>query len=327
MRYFLTAIFWLLASQTVLAKSLTIYTYDSFVSEWGPGPQIKTAFEKTCGCTIKFVGLVDAVAILGRLKFEGETSPADIVVGLDAGLTAIAGDTGLFAANTIDTSALNIPGGWADKTFLPFDYGYFALIYDRTILANPPRSLEDLVDGTATLIIQDPRTSSPGLGFMLWMRKIYGDGAADAWARLAPRIVTVTNGWSESYGLFLKGEADMVVSYSTSPAYHLTVEKDDRYKAAAFAQGHYTQIEVAARLARSHDPELADKFLEFLVSPEAQAILPTTQWMYPVRDVGNALPPAFGQLIEITKPLSFSPQEVKANRAGWVAEWREALSR
>ncbi len=25
---------------------LVVYTYDSFTSDWGPGPQVKTAFEK-----------------------------------------------------------------------------------------------------------------------------------------------------------------------------------------------------------------------------------------------------------------------------------------
>ena len=334
MRFFLVTLMWLFAASPAIfatsqgwAKTLTIYTYGSFVSEWGPGPRIKSAFEKTCDCTLNFVGLADAVAILGRLKFEGDTARADIVLGLDMGLVAEAKATGLFAPHAIDTSALNVPGGWADETFVPFDYGYFAFIYDKTRLASPPKSLEELVDGTASVIIQDPRSSSPGLGLMLWMRKVYGADAGDAWARLAPRIITVTNGWSESYGLFLKGEADMVLSYSTSPAYHITVDKDDRYRAAPFAEGHYIQIEVAAKLARSPEPGLAEDFLAFLVSGEAQAMLPTTQWMYPVRDVKGALPPAFGQLIEVSTPLSFTSREVMANRAKWVAQWREALSR
>ena len=53
------------------------------------------------------------------------------------------------------------------------------------------------------------------------MREVYGDKAADAWRKLAPKVVTVTQGWSEAYDLFLKGEADMVLSYTTSPAYHI----------------------------------------------------------------------------------------------------------
>ena len=44
-------------------KTLTVYTYESFVSEWGPGPKVKEAFEKTCACTVEFVGVADGVAL------------------------------------------------------------------------------------------------------------------------------------------------------------------------------------------------------------------------------------------------------------------------
>ena len=64
-------------------SELVIYTYESFVSEWGPGPQIAANFEKECGCTVRFVGAGDGAALLGRLRLEGERTPADIVLGLD----------------------------------------------------------------------------------------------------------------------------------------------------------------------------------------------------------------------------------------------------
>ena len=62
---------------------LTIYTYDSFVSDWGPGPGIERAFEEVCNCDLKFVGMGDGAALLARLKLEGARSEADIVLGLD----------------------------------------------------------------------------------------------------------------------------------------------------------------------------------------------------------------------------------------------------
>ena len=43
-------------------KTLTVYTYESFVSEWGPGPKVKEAFESTCDCTVNFVGVADGVS-------------------------------------------------------------------------------------------------------------------------------------------------------------------------------------------------------------------------------------------------------------------------
>src|SRR3546814_2836637 len=86
------------------------------------------------------------------------------------------------------------------------------LVYDDEALAEPPGSLKDLVERSdAEILIQDPRTSTPGLGLLLWVRKVYGDRAGEAWAALRPRIVTVSSGWTESYGLFLEGEAPMEI--------------------------------------------------------------------------------------------------------------------
>ena len=55
---------------------LTIYTYDSFTSEWGPGPAIETAFEAQCNCDLNFVALDSSIGILGRVQLEGASSKA-----------------------------------------------------------------------------------------------------------------------------------------------------------------------------------------------------------------------------------------------------------
>ena len=56
---------------------LTVYTYDSFVSEWGSGPKLEAAFEKSCNCDLKFIAVEDGVSILNRLKIEGDKAKAD----------------------------------------------------------------------------------------------------------------------------------------------------------------------------------------------------------------------------------------------------------
>ena len=117
---------------------LTIYTYESFTSEWGPGPVIAKKFEETCDCVVKFVGAGDGAGLLSRLRLEGERSPADIVLGLDTNLTAEATATGLFGPHGIEDPALDLPVAWSDPIFLPYDWGYFAFVYDETRLANPP---------------------------------------------------------------------------------------------------------------------------------------------------------------------------------------------
>ncbi|WP_345830481.1 thiamine ABC transporter substrate binding subunit [Erwinia sp. HDF1-3R] len=306
---------------------LTVYTYDSFSAEWGPGPAIKKAFEARCGCELKYVALEDGVSLLNRLRMEGKNSKADVVLGLDNNLLDAAQKTGLFAPAKVDTHSITLPGGWHNSTFVPYDYGWFAFVYDKTRLQNPPKSLRELVDSDRPLrvIYEDPRTSTPGLGLLLWMKKVYGDSAPQAWQKLAQKTVTVTKGWSEAYGLFLKGEGDMVLSYTTSPAYHLIEEKKSQYAAANFQEGHYLQVEVAGQLKSSRQPELAQKFMQFMLDKPFQQSIPTGNWMYPV--VKTALPAGFDTLTIPAKTLTFTPEEVASQRSQWISEWQRAVSR
>ncbi|VXA77760.1 MULTISPECIES: thiamine ABC transporter substrate binding subunit [Aeromonas] len=315
----------LLSTQAFAADTLTVYTYSSFTAEWGPGPKIKQAFEKECGCNLNLVALEDGVAILNRLRLEGRHSKADLVLGLDDALLSEAKQSGLFAPHTTRLDGIKVPGGWQDDTFVPYDYGYFAFVYNKDKLKAPPKSLKELVERQDLKVIyQDPRTSTPGQGLMLWMKSVYGDQAPAAWTQLANKTVTVTKGWSEAYGMFLDGEADMVLSYTSSPAYHLIAENKPQYQAAAFEEGHYRQVEVAAKLKSAKQGKLADQFLQFMISPAFQQEIPAGNWMYPVTDA--PLPKGFEQMITVSKPLSFTSNEVAANRKNWIREWLQAVT-
>jgi thiamine transport system substrate-binding protein len=122
-------------------ETLTVYTYDSFTSDWGPGPAIQTAFEAQCGCDLEWVAVDDAALLLSRLRLEGDNTAADVVLGLDTNLMAEAEATGLLQPHGIDIASLDLPVAWDDPVFVPFDYGYFAVVYDSEVLAEPPASL------------------------------------------------------------------------------------------------------------------------------------------------------------------------------------------
>jgi len=315
-----------IASAAADTPKLTVYTYSSFVAEWGPGPKITPIFEQQCGCKIEWVGVGDGAGLLAKLKLEGEKSPADIVLGIDTSLTAEAAATGLIALHGIDAGAVKLPVAWDDKNFVPYDYGYYAFMWDTEKLKTPPKSLADLAASgdEPKILLEDPRTSTPGLGLMLWMKSVYGDKAAEAWKGMAPKIITVSKSWDEAYGLFTKGEAPLVLSYTTSEAYHVMAEKTDRYKALVFPEGNYMQIEVAGMLKSAKHPELAKQFLQFLVSKDFQTVIPTTNWMLPVTD--GATPPEFATAApQPQKALLLPADEVAKHRAAWIKEWLEAV--
>ncbi len=303
---------------------LTIYTYDSFVTDWGPGPAVEKAFEAQCNCDLKFVGAGDGAALLARLKLEGDRTEADIVLGLDTSLTAAAAETGLFAPSGV-TAAYTLPVEWADETFVPYDWGYFAFVKAADLQA--PTDFKALGESDLKIVIQDPRSSTPGLGLLMWVKTAYGDQAPEIWAGLSDNIVTVTKGWSEAYGMFLEGEADMVLSYTTSPAYHLIAEEDASKRAVAFGEGHYMQVEVAGKLAGTDTPELADQFLRFMVSDAFQSIIPTTNWMYPAVTPKAGLPSGFETLIQPEKALLVPADQADAMRDQALKEWLNALAK
>ena len=317
----------LFSAQAALADMpvLTVYTYDSFVSDWGPGPAIEAAFEADCACDLHFVAAGDGAALLARIQLESTRTHADVVLGLDTGLTARAAATGLFAPHG-QSGDWDLPIAWSDPLFLPYDWGYFAFVHDKTRLPTAPDSLAALAASEVSIIIQDPRSSTPGLGLLMWVKAAYGDGAAEIWAGLADNIVTVTPGWSEAYGLFLEGEADMVLSYTTSPAYHLIAEGDPTKAAAAFDEGHYLQVEVAGKLATTDQNDLADAFLAFIGSDAFQSVIPTTNWMYPARLPDGGLPDGFAGLIQPTTALIYPADQADQIRTSALEEWRAALA-
>ena len=285
---------------------LVINTYDSFVAEWGAGPKIAPLFEKATGIKIKFVSKGDGGQLLSTLMLEGGNSEADIALGLDNFLAPKALGTGLFRAyRPVGYEAIS-KGLRTDPTarLIPFDYGNFAIVWDSAKLANPPTSLEDLTrsEYAKKLILMDPRTSTPGLGFLAWTKAAYGTAWRDYWRRLRPSVLMLAPGWDQGYGLFTAGEAPLVLSYATDGAYHLEFEKSERYKAIAFTDGFVRQIETAGILIKAKHPGNAEKFMDFLISASCQRELPLTQWMYPVNGT-ITLPDSFRAAVKPVKTL------------------------
>ncbi len=302
--------------------SLTVYTYNSFVSSWGLGPVVKKNFEKECNCTLNLIGLDDGVSILNRLRLEGKNTKADVILGLDTNFINEAVKTGLIAKHKVDTSKLSLPTKWKNEYFIPYDFGYYALIYDVNKTKNLPKSMDEFLNSKHTIIYQDPRTSTVGFGLLLWLNKLYGDKTTNAWKRLAKKTVTITKGWSEAYNMFLKGEADFVLSYTTSPAYHMIAEGKNNYHAILLNEGHYVQTEVVAKLKNSKNQALADKFLNFVLSSGFQDHVATKNWMYPSTQA--KLPREFSLLIS-PKALEIDTDTVDKSRKTWIKTWQNAL--
>ena len=270
------------------ANKVIVYTYDSFSGEWGPGPELQKKFEQATGYKLVFVDCGDGVQAYNRALLEKDDVQADVIVGIDNNLAAKARASGILTsympknADKVISDSLRASLG-NDWLLTPYDYNHFSLVYDTKSTTPAPASLEDLTKDIykKKLILMDPRTSTPGLGFVAWTVAVFGDKYPEFWKALKPNILTMAPGWSAGYGLFTDGEAPLVISYATDTAYGLYSDNSTRFTALLFDEGHIMQVEGYGLLKNAPNEKGAKAFMDFLISEDAQNVLPLTQWMYP----------------------------------------------
>jgi len=309
------------ASLKAQSRELVIYAYDSFVAEWGPGPKVIPLFEKAQNCKVTLVSKGDAGQVLSAAVLEKAAPKADVLLGMDNNLVRKAIQADVLQVYAPRNLSLVAPGLDFDPThhLIPFDFGYFCVIWDSQKLANPPKTLADLTkpEYAKKLILMDPRTSTPGLGFLANVVAAKGAQWPAFWKALKPSILTITSGWDAGYGMFTQGEAPLVISYTTSPAYHVENDKTDRYKALLFPEGLIMQVEGAGIVKGARHPELAKAFIEFMLTPAFQNELPLTQWMYPV-NASVKLPASYNAAPKPAKVLKANPALLDQALAQWA---------
>ncbi len=261
----LSLFFILVTISPVSAKEvLVIGTYDSFSAEWGPGPIIEAEFEKICECDIQYISTSQA----GTLANEIFLKDKDVILGVEM--------------HEFDYSS---------KNWNIYDYGYFSFIYNSETLNKIPSSFEELISQEdIKIVVQDPRTSPVGMGLLRWMKLTHPNNFPTILKKFNNKVLTYTPGWSEAYGIFLEGKADLVLSYSTSPFYHQEYEDEYKYKAIEFAGGHLVTKEIVYVRPDSEQQKLGREFVEFMVRDDIQKIIAQMNIMYPAIENVNNIP-------------------------------------
>ncbi len=281
-----------LSSHLNAKETLIIGTYDSFSSEWGPGPEIELKFEEICNCDVQYVATNQAGSLNSNIFKKGK----DILLGVEVN-DFKEGDSDYWAR---------------------YDYGYFAFIFNRDNIENPPNSFQELAsNNNLKIVVQDPRTSPVGLGLLRWMKKIYPESFIENFKLLNDQVITYTPGWSEAYGMFLDKKADLVLSYSTSPFYHQEYEGEYKYEALIFEEGHLITEELILVNKDVKNFDLAKSFVDFMLTEDIQKIISSKNIMYPVDK--NAMPEKMSQL---KVPNKLEAREFDTEKL--ISEWLKA---
>lgn len=306
---------------------LVVYTYDAFPK--GLEDLLVSHFDETYDVTVSLERFQDTGGLYNEVFLTQEEEGADLVIGLDNTYIGKALAEELFQPYRPDAIEAIDPELIVDDSFslIPFDYGNVLLNYDSEAISDPPSTWEELTDPRfeESIVLMNPATSSPGRNFLLLTIEQFGeDGYLEYWKRLAPNILTITAGWSEGYGLYTQGEAPIVLSYETSPAYHIAFEDTHRYKNLILDGVGYAQIEVMGIVDGAENVINARRGVDFILSEEFQSEIAMNQFMYPARREIE-LPDAFTAVERPERTVFIATDRVDRQFDKWLSDWEAVM--
>jgi thiamine transport system substrate-binding protein len=284
----------------------------------------------------------DAGSMLNKAALTKDAPLADVLFGVDNTFLSRALEVDIF--DTYQSPMLNqISSEFIlDKTYraLPVDYGDVCINYDKKYFTENnlpvPESFEDLTkpEYKNLLVVQSPATSSTGLAFMLATRAYFGNGYLDYWSQLKDNEVVVVDGWETAYYTNFsassgQGEQPMVISYASSPVAEVVFASEpltESPTASLVKNGMcFRQIEFVGILKNGQNRDLAEKFIDFMLSKTFQEDMPLNMFVYPVNQTAQ-LPELFIQYAQVvTTPSVLSYEEISANRDAWIEAWVKVM--
>lgn len=322
--------------------TLTILDHGAF----GAFDDAKAAFERLTGAKVEHVSADDSGGALQRAVQEKGDPTFDVVYGVDNVLWTRAVQEDVFQpyrprlADRIEPDLVFF-GMDACWRATPVDHGFVGVNVDDAHPALAGATVDDLDDVAAhagLFVTQDPRTSTPGLGFLLATIATYGEPGWKAyWERLFDGGVLVTSGWTEAYEQHFsggygvdvggKGDRPIVVSYTESPAYERFFGRpDDKLASVVLApNATFHQVQTMGIARGAPHPLAAQAWIEFTLTDAFQSLAAPGNAVYPVaRNV--SVESTYGGVDP--RPGSFAPAEFTAERLGadverWVREWVE----
>src|SRR5690625_2093173 len=316
-------------TQETPPTELTVVTHDSFTLS----DELIDQFTTDTGYEVTWVAPGDGGALVNQLVLTKDSPLGDVVYGLDNTFAARAVGEDVFEPYTSpEAPDVDNPFG---EALTPIDFGDVCINVDHEWFAAEglaePVTLADLADERYAdlLVVTNPATSSPGLSFLLATIAEFGDGWQDYWSDLLANGVEIADGWSQAYyvdfsGSEGEGPKPLVLSYSSSPP--AEVGEDGEPRTGALLDTCFRQTEFAGVLSGANNPEGAQAFIDFLLSPDVQADIPGSMNVYPIRD-DVALPQEWAEFAPVaTDPHDLAPAEIAENRDDWIREWTELVT-
>lgn len=321
------------------SSTLTVMTHDSFaISE-----DILLSFQEEYGVEVQFLQAGDTGTAVNKAALSKGKPLADVFYGVDNTFLSRALEEDIFEAYESPLLA-DIPDEFKldpQARALPVDFGDVCLNYQISYFEEnslePPQTLEDLLkpEYAGLLVVENPATSSPGLAFLFATIGHFGaDGYLDFWSSLVENDLKVVNDWETAYYSEFSqwgGTRPIVVSYGSSPPFEMIFAEesiDAPPTAAVTGPGScFRQIEFVGILKGTRNRALAEKWIDFMLSPEFQGDIPLQMYVFPVNPQAE-LDATFQQYLAIpAEPAFVSPEDIANFREQWIKDWTEMVLR
>jgi thiamine transport system substrate-binding protein len=321
------------------AQILTVMTHDSFsISE-----QVLNEFTEASGIEVRFLKSGDTGTAVNKAILAKDKPLADVFYGIDNTFLSRALEEGIFE-NYESPLLADIPDHFEldiNHNVLPVDFGDVCLNFDKTYFADnqlpPPQNLEDLLQPQyeGLLVVENPATSSPGLAFLLTTIGHFGEsGYLDYWEGLVENDLLAVNDWEIAYYQEFSragGTRPIVVSYGSSPPFEVIYSEtpiDEPPTEAVVSDGAcFRQVEFVGILSGTQNRDLAEEWIDFMLSPTLQEDIPLQMFVFPVNENAK-LDETFEKYLAVPEnPVYVDPDNIANNRETWIQDWTEVVLR
>jgi thiamine transport system substrate-binding protein len=313
---------------------VVLVTHDSF----GLPKKLVKQFEQETGYTLVHSPAGDGGELTNKLVLTQGDPLGDVAFGVDNTYASRALDEGVFAPYEPE-----LPEGADDELLPGDDEGALTPVDHASVCVNvddawfaehdmePPATFEDLAEPEYEGLFVTPAatSSTPGMAFMLATIGHFGDDWLDYWEDLLANDAKIVKGWEDAYYVdftFSGGDRPIVLSYDSSPAFTVPEDGGDS-TTSALLDTCFEQVEYAGVLEGAANPEGARAVIDWLLSPEVQAALPTSMYVFPVDD-GAELPREWAaHAVQPEEPVEVDPAEIAGQRQEWLQLWTDVTTR
>ncbi|PID29931.1 MAG: hypothetical protein CSB55_00700 [Candidatus Cloacimonadota bacterium] len=313
-------------SQTKNVDPLVVISYGRFGFHefW---ESVVPVFEKKYDCKVKIKTAQGDTDILEKIIDEKENPSVDVAVGVPAEVLYEIREENIFESSSPSNYDSVKPYLIFDEDMflIPFAYAYLAFVYDSEEIKEPPRSFGEIQDGIwkDKIIIVDPRTSDLGLSMLDWTVAQFGNnGYGHFWRAVKGNILTIAKSGEEAYKMLRAGEAPIILTLDTRLSFYGKLDKSNRYKMFTVSEGSYIKTECIGKVKNCKNPELAEKFIEFMLTKDVQDKISYIRLMRPaVQNID--LPRSFAGIPEPGNNVSkkLAPEIIGEKQKKWIKKW------